>query len=113
MSDDRTDDSGLDAFFDAAKRHRATPDDALTSRLFADALAAQPAPPRPSRTRPNWLAALGGWPALTGLATAAVAGIAIGLAQPAAIGDLAFGGLGDGYDFSGFGTVYVLGEADG
>jgi len=119
MSRTDRDDTGLDAFFEAAGRYGAAPDAAFRARLLDDALAAQPAPtptpdPTGRRQRPGWFAALGGWPVLSGLATATVAGVWIGIAQPAAVGDLAFGGFGGDYDFSALiGGSYSLGLADG
>lgn len=106
----------LEGFFEAARAHGTAPGAAFLERVHADALAAQPRPrplaPAP-RARGGWLAALGGWPALTGLATATVAGLWIGVADPATVGDLAFGGLDSGYDFSGFMGGYALGLDDG
>ena len=48
-----------------------------------------------SRTRPGFIAqfmdAVGGWPALSGLAAATVAGVWIGVVQPASLTDLSAG----------------------
>ena len=110
-------DNGLDAFFEAARRHRPAPDDAFTARLVEQALAVQAQasnlPVRGQRTRRRWFSAFGGWPALTGLATATVAGLWIGAAQPGVVGDMAFGGLQSEYDFSGLVAGHDFGFEDG
>lgn len=79
------DDSALDALFDAAPRP--APSAALTARILRDAEAHQPQveafAPVPQRGLFATLAgALGGWPTLGGLATATLAGLYIGFAQP-------------------------------
>jgi hypothetical protein len=91
----------LEDFFGAARRMTPAPSDAVLARVLADAMAAQ-APVRVPR--PGWLAqlrdALGGWPAVGGLATAGVVGLALGIAAPAGLGDLTAVLLGqpaDGY----------------
>ena len=95
----------LDDFFGAARRAAPRPSDALLARVLSDALAVQAAPvPTRRPTRPSLLAqlrdALGGWPAVGGLATAGMMGLAIGIAAPAGLGDLTAALLGqpaDGY----------------
>lgn len=80
----------LDALFAEARSLGDAPGPDLMARVLADALAAQPAPaqaapipaPRPSRLR-QFLNAVGGWPAVAGLATAGVAGLWIGVNPPA------------------------------
>ncbi len=78
------DEGALDALFDAAPKP--APSAALTARILRDAQAHQPqtAPPAlPQRGLFGALAnALGGWPTLGGLATATLAGLYIGIAQP-------------------------------
>ncbi|MDJ1007923.1 MAG: dihydroorotate dehydrogenase [Paracoccaceae bacterium] len=117
MIENRDRDDGLEAFFDDARAHKARPDSALKARLLEDALAHQPAPAAVAPARRGRLgsaiALLGGWPALTGLATATVAGVWIGVAQPTAVGDLAFGTLSGGEDYSGFMPGYGLEFGDG
>lgn len=56
---------------------------ALAARILADARAHQPSPARGAGWRP-WgiVGALGGWPAMAGLAAASMAGVWIGVAQP-------------------------------
>ena len=100
--DGKQDGDDLDDLFAAARRVAPAPSDALMARVLAEAMAAQ-APLRRA-TRPGLLAqlreALGGWPAVGGLATAGVAGLAIGLAAPAGLADLTAALLGqpaDGY----------------
>lgn len=84
---DRDDMSGLEVFFDAARAHAAEPSVALMARIDEDAqaVAAQtPAPPRPRRASlsSQLYRLLGGWPAVTGLATAAMAGVWLGISLP-------------------------------
>ncbi len=80
-------DDPLERFFEAGRRQAPPPSDALLARIEADALAALAAGrPAPAPALPGWrglLAALGGWRAGAGLATAALAGLAIGIAVPA------------------------------
>jgi len=96
------DDDGLEAFFEAGRRAAPTPSDALMARVLADALAAQPvAKPRPVPRPGAWAQlreALGGWPALGGLATAGVMGLAIGIAAPSGFADLGLAFLGQSTD---------------
>ncbi len=96
------DDDGLEGFFEAARRMEPTPSEALMARVLADALAAQPVAPARRVPRPGAWAqlreALGGWPALGGLATAGVMGLAIGIAAPAGLADLATALLGQSTD---------------
>lgn len=85
---------GLEDFFAAARAQRPEPDADLLARIAAEAEAAAAARARPAPARPSgqsgrpggglggWLAAIGGWPAAAGLATATVAGLWIGYAQP-------------------------------
>ena len=89
------------------------PDDALMARILADAeriraagaSAALSAAPRPGRPdRPGWamaaIRAIGGWPALAGLAAATLAGVWIGAAPPdglAGAAQFVLGGADDAY----------------
>jgi hypothetical protein len=107
---------GLEDFFGAARRMRPDPSEALMARVLEDALAAQAAPAAAAqaapvaaarvwrRARPGVLAqlreALGGWPAIGGLATAGVMGLAVGISAAAGLGDLTaalLGQPGDAY----------------
>ena len=96
MTDNRYDHDGLDAFFDAAKRRTPALSEAALARMTAQALEVQAehiaAPvvvPRRRGVLAQALAALGGWPAMAGLATAGVAGLWIGAVPPAALVNLA------------------------
>ena len=89
----------LEDAFALARAEAARPaPEALMARVLADADRERPplraAAPRPGRLAAA-LAALGGWPALGGLATAGVAGLWLGLSPPAAVEDLG-GWLGAG-----------------
>lgn len=98
-----TDDQALDAFFDAMKTHEVAPSDRLVAAILDDAAQHQPqAPdlpparspypaPRRSRLR-DVLDAIGGWPAMAGMTTAAIAGLWLGLAAPTGLETLS-GGL--------------------
>ena len=104
----------LEGFFDAARATAPQPSEDLMARVLADANALQPqaAPLASVVKRPGWLSALGGWPALAGLATATVAGVVIGVTDPTSVGDIAFYSFDDAYDFSTFGG-FELGLEDG
>lgn len=106
---DRDDmDHGLDAVF--AQAARPMPSDDLMARIMADAQAHVPRPlmPRPvaARRAGGWqavLAVLGGWLPVGGLAMATVAGLAIGMVMPDALGAFASDGFATGagaYDLS-------------
>lgn len=99
----------LDVFFDAARRQAADPSPDLMQRVLDDALAeqqrmaAQAAPQaRPGRPARGWLrqllSAIGGWPAVAGLATASVTGLWIGVNPPAAVSTTAEAYLNSGAD---------------
>lgn len=88
------DNDGLDDFFRQARVSDPAPSDRLMARVLADAAAVQAEAARLARPgvalpRPGWLAQVvslfGGTGALAGLATAAVAGVAVGFVQPAAL----------------------------
>ncbi|MDT8326342.1 MAG: hypothetical protein RQ750_03005 [Roseovarius sp.] len=86
---DKDDIPGLEVFFDAARRHGAEPSAALMARIGEDAQAVQALAqrPAPQPTRRSTLSSqlyrlLGGWPAVAGLATAAVAGVWLGISLP-------------------------------
>ena len=93
-------DDDLDDLFLAARATRLQPSAALMSRILADAAAEQPRAPteqprapaaaaRPRLRLSALIAALGGAGGFAALATAAVAGLWIGLAPPAAVDDFA------------------------
>ncbi len=82
------DDAALNALFKAGSRPQ--PSAALTARILRDAATHQPQaaqPVVPERGLFATLAAVfGGWPTLGGLATATLAGLYIGFAQPDLLG---------------------------
>lgn len=122
------DDTALAALFAAARAETPAPGSDLMARVLADALEAQagfapgrggiPVPlssPVPAQSRWRQLvAALGGWPALGGLAMAGLAGLWIGVSPPQALVGLPLTGVSgaaadltdffpvDGLDFAGF-----------
>ncbi|ARE39621.1 Dihydroorotate dehydrogenase [Rhodovulum sp. P5] len=85
-------DSELDTLFAAARTDRTEPSAAFLDRVMDDAMAACPAPapersarrsrPAPRGVLAGLVAALGGWPAMGGLATAGLFGLWIGYAAP-------------------------------
>ena len=89
MATDIGHDDALDKLFSAG-RSGPQPSDALMARIAADAVAQMPQPAAlaPARRRrkvglaAGLMAMLGGWPALTGMASAAAAGVWIGIASP-------------------------------
>lgn len=94
----------LDDLLAAAARRPAMPSEMLMERVLADALALQPRPAqlRPAPARPGLLArmmaALGGPPALAGLGTAAVFGVALGYLSPTTL-DYLTGSSADAAEF--------------
>lgn len=109
MTDRSKEFDGLEAFFDAARAEAPQPSEDLMARILADAAAetahrAAPAPgaraARPAaKVLGFWDAlvmALGGRGALAGLAGAMVAGLWLGVSQPAPIASLAQQVAGDG-----------------
>ena len=105
MTDHETEeDTALAPFFAAMQRNDEAPDEALIARVLADAGCEQAQPARRHATdRPGLavrLAAmmrdLGGWPACAGLASAAVAGVWIGVAAPEPFSSVARDLLGTG-----------------
>ena len=90
------DDDTLKAMFGAARKAPPDPSEALLARITADAAREHAARARrvPARHPPKgWREALGfgGWPAVIGLATAGVAGVWIGVADPAGLVSGQFG----------------------
>ena len=82
----------LETLFATAARHRSEPSAGLSARILADAAALQPkarrlvpvAPPRQ-----GWVSTLSGWlgggAALAGVSAAALAGLYLGVVQPAPV----------------------------
>jgi len=99
MTDKTEDDALLEDFFVAARAHPPQPSAELMARIAADAgqLAPKPSAVAPRRKAGGgWrLGALfGGWSAMGGLATAAVAGVWIGFAGAERFGSVAGGMFG-------------------
>ncbi len=91
-NDDREDVFDLDGFFEAARGAPPEPSLGLMARVLADSEAARAVPPEPVRTSGIWrglVALVGGWPAVSGLATAACVGLWIGISPPAGLTDIA------------------------
>ncbi len=88
-------DKELSGLFEVSRYIPPTPSDSLLARVMADATAVQAGfAPAPVAARPRgmglWrelLRALGGWPAMGGLATAAVAGVWLGAFPPSFLPD--------------------------
>lgn len=89
------DDDTLEAMFGAAREARPEPSETLVARITADAARERAARAPGSARHPpkGWREALGfgGWPAVIGLATAGVAGVWIGVADPAGLVSGQFG----------------------
>lgn len=99
MTDATEHDDRLDAFFAAARSAAPEPSAALLARVEAEALALRPAPAPAVRARSGGglrrlVDLLGGWSAMGGFATAAVAGVWIGFSGPGSLGDAADGLIG-------------------
>ncbi len=93
--------TALDAHFAVARAAAPTPSDDLLARVLNDAEAVQKkAPsavtPAPVRISPmtQLFCLLGGWPAMGGLTTAAVAGLWLGISPPVVLQELSGGYLG-------------------
>jgi len=96
----------LDDLLAEAARRPVVPSDALMNRVLADALALQPAAPATRRTtavQSGFLARLaglfGGPPALAGLGTAAIFGLALGYLNPTTTLDYLTGTSADTAEF--------------
>ena len=102
-------DQELDAVFATASESPPDAAIALMQRVMADAEAVADARDLTTDKAPragvfkSILSAIGGWPAVGGLATATVAGIWLGFSPPAAVDDLTAGYLtGSDYDLTDF-----------
>jgi hypothetical protein len=106
-------DKMLDDLFAEARGVASEPSDALTARVLADAAEAR-APSPISVPQPNlwsrFMDAIGGWPAVSGLAAATVAGIWIGVAPPTSVQDVTSTLIGDEVSVSLFSTDFGLDE---
>lgn len=94
MTDAPRDRDPLEPDFLALKARSTQPGEDLMARVLADADAAQVAMSAPRLTprlaprdplSARFFAVIGGWPSMVGLATAGLAGVWIGVAQPAAL----------------------------
>ena len=84
-------DTDLDDLFAKARADSPVPSAALVTRILDDADAIQqsraaPAHSPEQRRRFSWIAAIGGGGVFAGLATATLAGLWLGIAQPAPVG---------------------------
>jgi hypothetical protein len=85
----------LDDLLAEARELRPEPGPDLMARILADAghITAEREPPQPVSASPGawreWLGLLGGWPTVGGLVASTLAGLWIGVAQPATLSDLA------------------------
>ncbi|MBS9716987.1 hypothetical protein ACFFUT_08840 [Pseudohalocynthiibacter aestuariivivens] len=96
MTEEKFDSGALEGLFDLARTEKHVPSSDLIVRVLADADTEQAVcrvtSSKPSEARESRLAvvfrAIGGWPAIAGMATATVAGIWIGLSPPATLEDI-------------------------
>ncbi|WP_247227695.1 hypothetical protein [Yoonia sp. F2084L] len=107
-------DDMLDDLFAQARGVDPTPSNDLMTRVLTDADAVQPKPVVRPDTRPGfWVRlvdAVGGWPAVSGLAAATIAGLWVGVAPPASVSDLTATLIGDEVSISLFSTELMLDE---
>ncbi len=95
-------DGELDRLFDLARGVAPPVSDDLMARILADANAAVAVPvhppavasPSPGGWR-GWVEAIGGWPAMGGLALATVVGVVIGINPPSGLSSITSGILGE------------------
>jgi hypothetical protein len=113
MGNHSTDPLDLDAFFAAGVEDAPAPSQALMSSVLADAMATQAAfqtsaaPAAPALG--FWAAmgvAIGGWPAVTGLAAATVAGVWIGVSPPQGLDTFSETVFGSSYEYSDYLPVF-------
>jgi len=101
-------DDMLEDILAQARGLTAAPSDDLMARVLAEADAVQPDPSTVSAPQTGFWArmmdAIGGWPAVSGLAAATIAGIWIGIAPPSSVQDLAATMAGDEVSISLFST---------
>ncbi len=107
-------DDMLDDLFATARAAAPAPSDDLMARVLADAAAVQPQPATTTAAVPGlWsrmLDAIGGWPAVSGLAAATVAGIWVGVAPPSSVEDMTASLIGDEVSVSLFSTDLLFDE---
>lgn len=117
MTDTKITDQDLDVLFADARDMSIQPSAELTDAVMASAIAtlenAQPLHPRASVSLwQKMLDTLGGWPAMGGLATAAVMGVWVGISPPASLDGIvpAIGVQEASFDFWGSMLTDELGE---
>ncbi len=103
----------LEDLFAQAREQDPHPSDALLARVLADADDVQAGMQPALIATPNglWgriLDALGGWPAVSGLAAATVAGVWIGVAPPSSVQDLTASLVGDEISIDLFATEFAF-----
>ncbi len=98
----------LDDIFAQARAATPAPSDDLMARVLTDAEDVQPGNLLGAAQRPSlWSRmsdAIGGWPAVSGLAAATVAGVWVGIAPPAQVEDLTASFIGDEISINLFST---------
>ncbi|WP_234417106.1 hypothetical protein [Loktanella sp. Alg231-35] len=101
-----------DLFGQARAQQPVAPSDDLIARVLADAAGVQHAPIAQVADQPGaWariMDAIGGWPALSGLAAATVAGVWVGIAPPSSVSDLTASLMGDAVSVDLFSTNLLL-----
>jgi len=113
------DDRLLASLFDEARSENVEPSDDLLTRVLADADECQPKAPSVSAAKASFwdrlLSGVGGWPALSGVTAAGVAGLWIGLTPPDVVDDWVANAMGNTTsvsfvdDFAGFDEVTLDG----
>ena len=102
----------LDGLFAQARNEAPAPSDDLMARILSDAAAVQPKQTAPIAAAPGlWVRMMdmiGGWPAVSGMAAATIAGIWVGVAPPSSIEDLTAALIGDEVSISLFETDLML-----
>jgi len=106
-------DDMLDDLFAQARSIDAKPSHAFLARVLADADGVQAAMRPKQAAVPGglWtrmLDALGGWPAVSGLAAATIAGVWIGVAPPSSMQDLTASLIGDEVSVDFFATDFAF-----
>lgn len=101
----------LNEVFAQARAVDVSPSDDVMARILADAATVQDefaTRPMPEKAGlwDRMMDALGGWPAVSGLAAATVAGIWVGVAPPTAIEDLTSSVIGDEINVSFFSSDF-------
>lgn len=107
MSDHRADPFDLEALFEAERKNAPDPSTDLLARIMADANQVQnelgAGDAAPASAVGFWTtlrSVLGGWPTFAGLATAALAGVWIGVSPPQSLDTLTDSVLGNSFDYS-------------